>query len=451
MLQFSNQVAAKCSVHPGQDLLYQCLDKNCDKPVCGICVYDQHFSHSTPEIDEYIEVKRQNVQVQNERMKHYCDKIKILLGHVDQIVTEMGEIPTGGLTVPNDKMKPKITNLGKSIQNHKSEIESTVNLAENVRGELDTFQVLSLIKQYFQNCLKLYKADFNIYSVVRSFREDVPTNEELRTQLRTIADLKNEAFYPHLDTEWETEINYFKTNNSIFLCNEIDGSLIVAGDTDDEIVRYTRLGEVTGKWSPPENWTLIDDMIEMNEQGERALLCCSNQDQEIVKLSLDDNSVESKFKHRIFQPRKLAAMPNSHWLYVFEKSIGNPQIVVLNTESVPYQVTRSLPLSKDFSLPVQMICLSDTDLILFAACTTKSSFLAAIREKSGKIAWRVPGEFRGCGLSVAPNGIILASIVSNVLCFNKEGQMIHKYEFEKSAVLPGVAWYQGFSNGISCG
>ena len=343
--------------------------------------------------------------------------------------------------------KEKLKTLDDLMQKHGEEINLNIRLAGNIKEEAETFRTLSLVKHFFQEAVKLYEADFKIHTIVHSLKTDFQDDYELGTTIMKIADAKNEAFYPHLDTEWKTEMDYYESKN-IFICNQVDGSVVVAGRTHHnhqfQVLCYNRLGEVTWHRTQPENWELVDDVIQVKAQDQLFLLFCSIHHREIRKLSMESDLVESTFKHETIAPGMLAIKPDSNWLYAFDSSKEVPQVVVLNTENVPYQVDRSLPLFKDFHQSFRMLFLSDTQLLLLAVYNTRGSFLAAVSEKSGEISWRVPGEFKGCGMSVAPNGIILVSIPYTVLCFNQAGQMTHKYEFEKATIIPGVAWYQGF-------
>ena len=410
-------------------------------------MYDQHYKHSTPEIDEFIDVKKQNISVLYERLMKYCDKMAVFRTQMDHTVSQFEAHVARNPELESYSIKEKLKTLEDLMQKHGNEINLNIRLAGNIKEEAETFKTLSLVKHFFQKAVRLYDTDFKIHSIVHSLKTDFQDDHELGTAIIKIADTKSEAFYPHLDTEWKTEVDYYESNN-IFVCNQVNGSVIVAGQTHHshqfKVFCYNRLGEVTWQRTQPENWELVDDVIQVKTQDQLFLLFCSIQHCEILKLSMESDLVESTFKHETIAPRMLATGPDSHLLYAFDLSAEVPQVVVLKTENVPYQVDRSLPLSKDFRLSMRMLFLPNSQLLLLAVYTAKGSFLAAVEEKSGQVAWRVPGEFKGCGMSLAPNGIILVSIPYTVLCFNQSGQMTHKYEFEKATIIPGVAWYQGF-------
>ena len=434
---------SKCSDHPGQDLLFQCEEKGCEKPICEVCVYDQHYKHSTPEIDEFIDVKKQNISVLYERLKKYGAKIAVFGTEMVEIKGQFEVNIAKNPELKSHNNKENLKTLEVLMQKHEDEIKLSMKLAAEIKGEAETFRTLSLIKHFFQQTVKLYETDFSIHSTVQNLKTDFQNDPELGTVITRIAEMKNQAFYPHLDTEWRTEVDYYDSKN-IFLCNQMDGSIVVAGRTHNNqfnVVCYNRLGEVIWHRTQPENWELVDDVVQMKTKD---LLFCSIQHHEILKLNMERDLVENVFKHETIAPRILATEPDSDRLYAFDLSTEVPQIVVLNTENIPYQVDRSLSLPTDFRLSFRMLFLPDSQLLLLAVYNTKGSFLAAVYGKSGDISWRVPGEFKGCGMSVAPNGIILVSVPYTVLCLNQAGQMIHKYEFEKATILPGVSWYQGF-------
>ena len=410
-------------------------------------MYDQHYKHSTPEIDEFIDVKKQNISVLYERLMKYCDKMAEFRTQMDHMVEEFEAHVARNPELESHSIKEKLKALVDLMQKHRDEINLNIRLAGDIKEEAETFKSLSLIKHFFQEAVKLYESDFNICSMVHSLKTDFQDDRELDAAITKIADTKNEAFYPHLDTEWKTEVDYYQSNN-FFVCNPVNGNVIVAGQTHHnnqfKVFCYNRLGEITWQRAQKEERELVDDVIQVKTQDQMALLFCSIHHREIRKLSMESDLVESTFKHETITPRVLAIKPDSHWLYAFDSSTEVPQVVVLNTENIPYQMDRSLPLPKDFRQSFRMLFLSDTQLLLLAVYTAKGSFLAAVSEKSGEISWRVPGEFKGCGMSVAPNGIILVSIPYTVQCFNQAGKMTHKYEFEKATIIPGVAWYQGF-------
>ena len=438
---------SKCCDHPGQDLLFQCEEKGCEKPICEVCVYDQHYKHSTPEIDEFIDVKKQNISVLYERLKKYCDKMAVFKKEMDQTKGQFEEHIATNLEAKIHSTKENLKILEDLMQKHEDEINLSMKLAGDIKGEAETFRTLSLIKHFFHETVKLYETDFSINSTVQSLKTDFQDDRELGTAITKIVQMKNDAFYPHLDTEWKTEVDYYESKN-IFLCNQVDGSIVVAGRTHNnhqfKVFCYNRLGEVTWQRTQPDNWELVDDIVQVKTQDQLFLLFCSIQHGEILKLSMESDLVQNAFKHETVAPRVLATEPDSNRLYAFDLSAEGPQVVVLNMKNIPYQVDRLLSLPTDFRLSFGMLLLSDSQLLLLAVYNTKGCFLAAVNEKSGEISWRVPGEFKGCGMATVPNGIILVSVPYTVLCFNQAGQMVHNYEFEKATILPGVAWYQGF-------
>ena len=438
---------SKCSDHPGQDLLFQCEEKGCEKPICEVCVYDQHYKHSTPEIDYFIDVKKQNISVLYERLEKYCDKMAVFRKEVDKRKGQFEEHIATNLEAKTHSTKENLKILEDLMQKHEDEINLSMTLAGDIKAEAETFRTLSLIKHFFQEAVKLYEIDFNINSTVQSLKTDFQDDREIGTAITKITEMKNDAFYPHLDTEWRTEVDYYESKN-IFLCDQVDGSIVVAGRTHSnqfKVFCYNRLGEVIWQRTQPENWELVDDIVQMKIQDQLVLLFCSIQHREILKLSMESDLVENAFKHETIAPRVLATEPDSNRLYAFDLSAEGPQVVVLNMENIPYQVDRLLSLPTDFRLSFGMLFLSDSQLLLLAVYNTKGCFLAAVKEKSGEISWRVPGEFKGCGMATAPKGIILVSVPYTVLCFNQAGQMVHKYDLRRQRFFLALRGIRVFS------
>ena len=244
---------SKCSIHPGQDLLFQCVEQSCRKPVCAICVTEEHHQHSTPEIDEFIEDKKHDISLQLQRFTNYIDKLAILKSRLEESL-----IPLDANISKDSKfgIVQELTFLVELVKKHEDEVLLIKELSQEIKGEAETFTSLSLITKYFQKCKEVYEVDCRIRALLHNLGEpDLKKNPELNSVIQKLIDCKDEAFYPHLDKEWSTGLDYYSYKDH-FLCHSEDGSIVVAGVTrrfQYKIIRYSRfygrdfMGEKTAR------------------------------------------------------------------------------------------------------------------------------------------------------------------------------------------------------------
>ena len=436
---------SKCSIHPGQALIFQCVEQSCRKPVCAICVTEEHHQHSTPEIDEFIEDKKHDISLQLQRFTNYIDKLAILKSRLEESL-----IPLDANISKDSKfgIVQELTFLVELVKKHEDEVLLIKQLSQEIKGEAETFTSLSLITKYFQKCKEVYEVDCRIRALLHNLREpDLKKNPELNSVIQKLIDCKDEAFYPHLDKEWSTGLDYYSYKYH-FLCHSEDGSIVVAGVTrrlQYKIIRYSIFGDILWERKQPENWEQVDDMIEIQDPGKCShLLCCNIRNHEIYTVSIETGMVEDKFKHESINPGLLAFSTTNQVMYVFDMATEPPRICVLDTSSTPFQFLRSFPLTAASGGSNKILYLPESRLLLVRAYTFKKPRLIAVKEDSGEIVWEYRDKFRGSGISRSPNGLILTSAFNSVFCLNQAGQIIHEYEFGKSAIITEPIWFEGF-------
>ena len=447
---------SKCSIHQGQDLIFQCVEQPCQKPICEICITEEHHQHSTPEIDEFIEGKKRDIFLQTDRFAKYIDKLATLKSRLEESLVVL-EANISKETQIRHKYSSKNRPVGimqelnfllEIVKKHDDEVLLIKQLSQGIKGEAETFTSLSLITKYFLKCKEFYEVDCRIRALLHALREhELQKIPELSTIIQDLIDRKDQAFYPHLDMEWNTGLDYYNYKYHI-VCHSKDGSIIVAGITrrlQCKIIRYNRFGEILWERNQPEKWDQVDDMIGIwdPEKGSR-LLCCNIQSHEIFTMNIETGVVEDKFKHESIMPRLLAFCIKNQMLYVFDMTTEPPRICVLDMSSAPLRLLRFFPLPAAYGGSNKILYLSESRLLLVRAYTFKNPCLAAVKEDSGEIVWEYRNEFRGSGVSLSPNGLILTSAINSVLCLNQAGQIIHKYEFQKSAIIIEPIWFQGF-------
>ena len=440
-------------MHPGQDLLFQCVERNCQKPICEICLSVQHQQHSTKEIDEFIEAKRWDISDQMKRLNSYSEKMLAFRSSLQEVLSEVEAEATKSPEVQHNEskrqlkieIKHKINFLDDLVQKHDTELTIARELGKAMKVEAETFTSLSLIARFSQKCSSLYKIDSTIRSLIDTLHKD--DFREWGVAIRRLTDSKDETFYPHLDAEWKTEL---PENNSSyqFLCSQEDGSIVVAGNTRKsryKVIRYSRLGEVLWEDIALGRWEQVDDILEIRSPGTKSvLLCCNTNKHEILKIGLESGIVERVLKRETITPRLLAASSDHQRVYVFDISTQPPMINVLDKTSSPSEFIRSTSLPAAFHIPSKMLVLPNTQLLLFAVYKVKASFVVAVDEQSGEIVWEFHDKFRGGGISLTPTGLILVSMFSSVICLNDRGHVVHEYQFEKLTNIKDIAWHQGF-------
>ena len=439
---------SKCSIHPGQDLLFQCVEQSCRKPVCAICVTEEHHQHSTSEIDEFIEDKKHDISLQSQRFSNYIDKLATLKSRLEESLIALETNISKDSKFRPVRIIQELSFLVELVKKHENEVLLIKQLSQEIKGEAELFTSLSLIRKYFQKCREVYEVDCRIRAFLHNLHEpDLKKNPELNSVIQKLIDCKDEAFYPHLDKEWSTGLDYYSYKYH-FLCHSEDGSIVVAGVTrrlQYKIIRYSRFGDILWERKQPKNWDQVDDMIEIQDQGKVAhLLYCNIRNKEIFTVSIETGIVQDKFKHESMNPGLLAFSTTNQMLYVFDMATEPPRICVLDTSSAPFQLLRSFPLPAAYGGSNKILYLAESRLLLVRAYTFKNPCLVAVKEHSGEIVWEYPNEFRGSGISLSPNGLILTSAINSVLCLNQAGQIIHEYDFGKSAIIIEPIWFEGF-------
>ena len=469
VFQFQAFLASKCKFHKGQDLLFQCIERTCQTPVCEICVTDQHEQHQTQEIDTYIEIKSKEILAQAERYMSYIEKMRAFNTYLNKANSKIASIYQNAMeSIEEDKRKQDsliqwriqtnviMGKLVKEMQKHEKGIIHHATLVEEVQIETKTFRALDLVTATQKKSVELFEVDTAINVALQNVhRNDLLSSvsncqhnlwSDITQQLRT---LKADAFYPHLDKQIGTIITM--SYKKLFLCSKVNGDFVIAGrnPTDKfQILLLNRLGELQWKKDPPDNWKRMDDMLEVvDKTGEKSLLCCEHIAQKIVKVPLTDTeAAEIVFEDKNIRPHRLTACPERHRLYVADVAKEKVTVHVLDTTSSPYTILPWVPLRIKYE-PFELLYMPQTNSLLVGSYDmgSKKHLLAAIKVETGEVTWEITNlELRGMGLSLAPNGTILLPTVYSILLFNQEGQCIKEYEFEETAVISDVAWHEGF-------
>ena len=432
------------------------MEQSCQKPVCEICVTEEHHQHSTPGIDEFIEGKKRDISLQTARFRNYIDKLAKLTSRLaESLITVEANISNDSKFRHKYSAKNRLVEIMQKlkllielVKKHENEVQLIMMIPQEIKGETETFTSLSLVTKYFQKCKEAYEVDCRIRALLHTLREPELQDSELSIIIQSLIDSKDEAFYPHLNLKWNTGLDFY-SHEYHFLCHGEDGSIIVAGITrrvQYKIIRYSRFGEILWVRNQPEKWDQVDDMIEFQDSGKRPyLLCCNIRNEEISIMSIESSGkVEDKFKHESIVPGLLAFSTMNQILYIFDMTTEPPRICVLDTSTFPFQLLRFFPLPAAYAGSNEMLYLAESRLLLLRAYTFKNPCLAAIKEDSGEIVWEYRDEFRGSGISLSPNGLILTAAVNSVLCLDQAGKIIHEYEFEKSGIIVEPKWFQGF-------
>ena len=136
-----------------------------------------------------------------------------------------------------------------------------------------------------------------------------------------------------------------------------------------EIRLISRLGELIWEREPANNWTLIDDMEEIEDQeGTRWILCLNSSERQIVRFSFSDGAVEEVvFEHPTFTPLLMTAAPEYQRLYVVDATDGTFSVGAVDTTESPYQIIPDWePLRIDSFQPVKILHLPQTKSLLIA-------------------------------------------------------------------------------------
>ena len=410
---------------------------------------DEHHQHSTPEINEFIEDKKHDISLQADRLRNYIDKLAALKSRLEEsLITFEANISKDSKFRKGEIMQ-ELSFLVELIKKHEDGVLLVKHLSHEIKGEAETFTSLSLITKYFQKCTEVYEIDCRIRALLHTCTLCEPNLEKtpnLTSVIQKLIDCKDEAFYPHLDKEWSTGLDYYSYKYH-FLCHNEDGSIVVAGVTrrlQYKIIRYSRFGEILWDRKQPENWDQVDDMIEIHDPGKGShLLCCNIRKQEIFTVSIETGLVEDKFKHESINQGLLAFSITNQMLYVLDMATEPPRICVLDMSSAPFQLLHSFSLPAAYGGSNKILYLPESRLLLVGAYTFKNPCLVAVKDDSGEIVWEYPNEFRGSGISLSPNGLILTSAISSVICLNQAGQIVHEYEFGKSAIIIEPIWFEG--------
>ena len=113
---------------------------------------------------------------------------------VDKTKGQLEEHIATNLEAKTHSTKENLKILEDLMQKHEDEMNLSMTLAGDIKGEAETFRTLSLIKHFFKEAVKLYEIDFNINSTVQSLKTDFQDDRELGTAITKINEMRMMPF-----------------------------------------------------------------------------------------------------------------------------------------------------------------------------------------------------------------------------------------------------------------
>ena len=224
--------------HKGQDLVFQCVEKNCNEPICEMCITHQHLDHETVEIDDFIYSEGNSITLQLTKFPNYTTSMeefsetlneasKLFDGIHEKITEEYRQMQQ---PLEDDiiewRMKTNVllTRLIERVKNHREKIRNIIEQAGEIRRETETFRSLSMITTTLEKLKLLFQSDVEInLDLKKMCKENIPElvrdphRDNWAVLTSKLMQSKDNAYYPHLTQRVGTkfEQNYKTT----FLCS----------------------------------------------------------------------------------------------------------------------------------------------------------------------------------------------------------------------------------------